>query len=164
MGPGPAGGLARRARGSCSGVSGAGGARALRLRAGAGIQRLLPQTPNSLGGRRREARLFPAPLVARTRTARHHARPAWHQRTGKNVTNCDYIFSAKSTIERIAMPVGPFASHGRPSSTQQVEAMSRWIHGVSSANSLMNHAPVLAPPPLPLPVLRMSAMSLLIIC
>ena len=50
-----------------------------------------------------------------------------------------------------------------PSSTQHVDAMSRWIHGVSSANSLMNHAPVLAPPPLPLPVLRMSAMLLLII-
>ena len=41
--------------------------------------------------------------------------------------------------------------------------MSRWIQGVSPANSLMNHAPVLAPPPLPLPVLRMSAMLLLII-
>ena len=36
-----------------------------------------------------------------------------------------YIFSAKSTIERIATPVGPFASHGRPSSTQHVDAISR---------------------------------------
>jgi hypothetical protein len=36
-----------------------------------------------------------------------------------------YSFSAKSTIERIATPVGPFASHGRPSSTQHVAAMSR---------------------------------------
>src|SRR5271163_2745779 len=112
MGPDPAGGFARRARGSCRGVSGAGGARALRLRAGAGIQRLLPQTPNSLGGRRRKARLFPAPLVARARTARHRAWPARHPRAGKNVTERNYIFFAKSTIERIAMPVGPFASHG----------------------------------------------------
>src|SRR5580692_10205497 len=74
-----------------------------------------------------------------------------------------YSFIAKSTMLRMATPVGPLASQGRPSSTQQVEAMSRWIQGVSSANSLMNQAPVLAPPPLPLPVLRMSAMSLLII-
>src|SRR5208283_5478618 len=74
-----------------------------------------------------------------------------------------YSFRAKSTIERMATPVGPFASHGRPSSDQQVEAMSRWIQGVSSTNSLMNHAAVLAPPPLLLPVLRMSAMLLLII-
>ena len=36
-----------------------------------------------------------------------------------------FIFIAKSTIERMAMPVGPLASQGRPSSIQQVEAMSR---------------------------------------
>jgi hypothetical protein len=30
----------------------------------------------------------------------------------------NYIFSAKSTMERLATPVGPIASHGRPSSTQ----------------------------------------------
>ena len=59
---------------------------------------------------------------------------------------------------------GPFASHGRPSSIQHVEAISRCTHGVSSTNSLMNHAAVLAPPPRPVLVLRISAMSLLIIC
>src|ERR1700730_7178248 len=79
------------------------------------------------------------------------------------LTALDYNFIAKSMMERMATPVGPFASHGFPSSTQQVAAMSRCTHGVSSANSLMNHAAVIAPPPLPVPVLRMSAMVLLII-
>ena len=41
-------------------------------------------------------------------------------------------------------PVGPLASHGLASSFQAVPAMSRWIHGVSPANSRMNHAPVIA--------------------
>ena len=37
------------------------------------------------------------------------------------------------------------------SSSQAVPAMSRWIQGVSSENSLRNIAAVTAPPPLPLP-------------
>src|SRR3984957_18359608 len=59
----------------------------------------------------------------------------------------NYIFSAKSTRERMAAPVGPCGSQGRPSSIQQVAAMSRCIHGVSSATSLMTQAAVIAPPP-----------------
>src|ERR1700690_1924847 len=82
----------------------------------------------------------------------------------KRATATAYVsFVAKSTIERIAIPVGPFASHGLLSSFQAVPAISRWIHGVSSANSFMNQAAVIAPPPFPLPVLRMSAILLLII-
>jgi len=56
------------------------------------------------------------------------------------------------TRVRRATPVGPFASQGLASSFQAVPAMSRWIQGVSPENSLMNIAPVMAPPPLPLPM------------
>ena len=61
------------------------------------------------------------------------------------------------TRVRSATPVGPLASQGLASSFQAVPAMSRWIQGESPVNSLMNMAPVMAPPPLPLPIFWMSA-------
>ena len=51
-----------------------------------------------------------------------------------------------STIVRTATPLGPLAIHGLGASTHATPAMSRWIHGVSSANSFRNMAAVMAPP------------------
>ena len=50
---------------------------------------------------------------------------------------------------------------GRVSSTQAVPAISRWIHGVSSAKTCRNSAAIMAPPHRP-PVFLMSPMSDLI--
>src|SRR5579871_4034989 len=44
------------------------------------------------------------------------------------------------------MPLGPLAIHDLESSIHAVPAMSRWSHGVSSANSFKNAAALLAPP------------------
>jgi len=59
---------------------------------------------------------------------------------------------ARWTRVRRATPVGPLASQGLASSFQAVPAISRWTQGVSPANSRMNQAPVMEPPPLPLPM------------
>src|SRR5436309_11835759 len=64
---------------------------------------------------------------------------------------------ANSTRLRTAIPDGPLAIHGLLSSIHAVPAMSRWIHGVSSANSCRNFAAEIAPPQRP-PVFIMSAM------
>src|SRR6266852_3084258 len=72
-------------------------------------------------------------------------------------SNRDQYDRMRWTRVRRATPVGPLASQGLASSFQAVPAMSRWIHGVSPVNSLMNMAPVMAPPPLPLPMFWMSA-------
>src|SRR5882762_9888658 len=58
---------------------------------------------------------------------------------------------------RNATPVGPLANQGLASSFHAVPAISRCIHGEPPVNSLMNIAPVMAPPPLPLPMFWMSA-------
>src|SRR5438270_5692805 len=57
-----------------------------------------------------------------------------------------------------AIPDGPLAIHGLLSSIQAVPAMSRWIQGVSSANSLRKAAAVDAPPQRP-PVFCRSAIE-----
>src|SRR3954470_10580276 len=67
-----------------------------------------------------------------------------------------------STSERTGTPLGPFAIQGLSVSIQAVPAMSRWIQGVSSTNSLRNIAAVTAPPQRP-PEFMMSAMEDLII-
>src|ERR1700677_2510159 len=62
-----------------------------------------------------------------------------------------------STRLRSAIPDGPLAIHGLFSSIHAVPAISRWIQGVSSANSLRNMAAKIAPPQR-LPELTISAM------
>src|SRR5208282_4703971 len=64
---------------------------------------------------------------------------------------------ANSTRLRRAIPDGPLAIHGLFSSIHAVPAMSRWIQGVSSANSFRNIAAEMAPPQRP-PEFTMSAM------
>src|SRR5215469_15375778 len=56
---------------------------------------------------------------------------------------------ANSTRLLRAMPEGPLAIQGLASSVHAVPAMSRWIQGVSSANSLRNMAAVMEPPQRP---------------
>src|SRR3974390_2022890 len=72
-------------------------------------------------------------------------------RAGKMPALQNYSDEIRWTRVRRETPVGPLASQGLASSFQAVPAMSRWIHGVSPANSRMNHAPGMEPPPLPLP-------------
>src|ERR1700678_486005 len=64
----------------------------------------------------------------------------------------------QTLMVRTANPDGPLAIQGFASSDQAKPAISRWIHGVSSANSFKNIAAVIAPPQRLPPVFMMSAM------
>ncbi len=85
VGAGAAGGVARRANRCDGGRAGARVSRALRVRASAGVQRLLSQAPHPQGRRRREARFPAAAHVARARATRHSARADGNRRPGEDV-------------------------------------------------------------------------------
>src|SRR6195256_2381625 len=94
-------------------------------------------------------------------TRRKHRRDSFGGRRGEPRLYGSCVYDShpftNSTRLRRAIPDGPLAIHGLASSIQAVPAMSRWIQGVSSANSFRNMAAKMAPPQR-LPALTMSAM------
>src|ERR1700704_6661129 len=93
-------------------------------------------------------------------TRRKHRRDSFGGRRGEPRLYGSCVYDShpftNSTRLRRAIPDGPLAIHGLASSIHAVPAMSRWIQGVSSANSFRNMAALMAPPQRP-PELTMSA-------